>query len=198
MRFEWDEAKRVANVAKHGVDFTVIVDFEWETALVRPDTREDYGELREVALGLIGARLHAVVFTEHGEVCARQRRKKQGFMPKVIDERARARSCARASLRTVSVKEDAAIRAAAKGDPDNPEWTAKDFRRSRWLAHAKPGFAEAAAQLRGRPRLEHPKVQVTLRLDADVIEAFRSEGKGWQSRINEVLSRAARRRKNAS
>jgi uncharacterized protein (DUF4415 family) len=119
-------------------------------------------------------------------------------MPKTADERARARRRARASLRAVSAKEDAAIRAAADSDRANPEWTAKDFRRSRWLADVKPGFAEAAAQRRGRPRLEQPKVQVTLRLDADVIEAFRSEGKGWQSRINDVLSRAARRRKTVS
>jgi hypothetical protein len=26
MRFEWDEAKRAANTARHGVDFTAIVD----------------------------------------------------------------------------------------------------------------------------------------------------------------------------
>ena len=68
MRFEWNEAKRAANLAKHGVDFTLIMDFEWETALVWPDTREDYGELREVALGFIGARLHAVVFAERDDV----------------------------------------------------------------------------------------------------------------------------------
>lgn len=119
-------------------------------------------------------------------------------MPKVSDERARARNRVRASLRTLSAKEDAAVRAAAKSDPDNPEWTAKDFRRARRLAEVMPEFAEAANQLRGRPRLERPKVQVTLRLDADVIESFRSEGQGWQSRINDVLSRAARRRKKVS
>jgi uncharacterized protein (DUF4415 family) len=118
-------------------------------------------------------------------------------MSKTADAKARARSRARASVRTVSAKEDAVVRAAANSDHDNPEWTAMDFRRSRRLADVKPGFAEAAAQLRGRPRLDHPKVQVTLRLDADVIDAFRSEGKGWQSRINDVLARAARRRKSA-
>ena len=68
MRFEWDEAKRIGNIAKHGVDFATIVDFEWDTALIRPDTREDYGELREVALGFIGTRLHAVIFTERDDV----------------------------------------------------------------------------------------------------------------------------------
>ena len=36
-----------------------------------------------------------------------------------------------------------------------------------------------------------PKKQVTLRLDADLIERFRATGKGWQSRINEALRKAA-------
>lgn len=39
----------------------------------------------------------------------------------------------------------------------------------------------------GRPRSPNPKKQVTLRLDPDVLEAFRSTGKGWQSRINAAL-----------
>jgi uncharacterized protein (DUF4415 family) len=54
--------------------------------------------------------------------------------------------------------------------------------------------AKAAAELlrpRGRPRKENPKAQVTLRLDAEVIEHFKAEGPGWQTRINAVLKRAA-------
>lgn len=39
----------------------------------------------------------------------------------------------------------------------------------------------------GRPRSPNPKKQVTLRLDPDVLHAFRSTGKGWQSRINAAL-----------
>ncbi len=31
------------------------------------------------------------------------------------------------------------------------------------------------------------KVNQTLRMDADVLKAYRREGKGWQTRINEVL-----------
>lgn len=42
----------------------------------------------------------------------------------------------------------------------------------------------------GRPRLEKPKAQITLRLDQDVIAKFRAGGPGWQSRINEVLRKA--------
>ncbi len=43
----------------------------------------------------------------------------------------------------------------------------------------------------GRPPLgEAVKKQVTLRLDRDVVEAFRASGAGWQSRINDVLRKA--------
>jgi BrnA antitoxin of type II toxin-antitoxin system len=37
------------------------------------------------------------------------------------------------------------------------------------------------------PERDEPKKQVTLRLDVDVIERFRSGGPGWQSRINAEL-----------
>ncbi|MDD2893511.1 MAG: BrnA antitoxin family protein [Halothiobacillaceae bacterium] len=40
---------------------------------------------------------------------------------------------------------------------------------------------------RGRPRVEARKVQLTVRYDAEVVEAFRATGKGWQGRMNEAL-----------
>ena len=39
----------------------------------------------------------------------------------------------------------------------------------------------------GRPPLDMSKKLVSLRLDQDVIDAFRSGGPGWQSRINAAL-----------
>ncbi len=36
-----------------------------------------------------------------------------------------------------------------------------------------------------------PKRQVTLRLDAQVLDRFREGGPGWQTRINEALRKAA-------
>ena len=60
--FEWDEAKRRANLAKHGVDFTLVEAFEFETALVEADERRAYGEDRKTALGFIGPRLYVLVF----------------------------------------------------------------------------------------------------------------------------------------
>jgi uncharacterized protein (DUF4415 family) len=63
-------------------------------------------------------------------------------------------------------------------DPDDapdlstPEWQAK---------------FDAAPVMRGRPKLETPKVSTTIRLDADVVKHFRDGGTGWQTRINEAL-----------
>lgn len=43
----------------------------------------------------------------------------------------------------------------------------------------------------GRPKSERPKVPVTMRIDPDVLDYFKRQGPGWQSRINEILARAA-------
>lgn len=51
-------------------------------------------------------------------------------------------------------------------------------------------FAKATVQ-RGRPKADVTKVSTTIRLDPDVIAAFRAEGAGWQSRINDALRKAA-------
>ena len=41
-----------------------------------------------------------------------------------------------------------------------------------------------------RPSEGDPKRQITLRLDADVVERFRATGPGWQGRVNAILRRA--------
>jgi len=38
MLFEWDEAKRRQNNAKHGVDFAAIENFGWTNAHIKLDT----------------------------------------------------------------------------------------------------------------------------------------------------------------
>lgn len=35
-----------------------------------------------------------------------------------------------------------------------------------------------------------PKQQITIRLDADVVDALKSTGKGWQTRLNSILRKA--------
>ncbi len=77
-------------------------------------------------------------------------------------------------------------------DPDDaPEWTAEIFDRAEIRIGDKV-IRPATGTLTkpGRPRLEKPKAQITLRLDQDVIAKFRAGGPGWQSRINEALRKA--------
>ena len=40
---------------------------------------------------------------------------------------------------------------------------------------------------RGRPKSETTKTRITIRLSADVLDAFRSTGKGWQTRMDAAL-----------
>jgi uncharacterized protein (DUF4415 family) len=39
----------------------------------------------------------------------------------------------------------------------------------------------------GRPPLASPKEHLNIRLDADVVSAFRRTGTGWQTRLNDAL-----------
>jgi len=59
----FDSAKNERNVAIRGISFERVVAFEWDSALIVEDTREDYGERRFQALGLIDGRLYVLVFT---------------------------------------------------------------------------------------------------------------------------------------
>ncbi len=59
----WDEEKRQATLVQRGIDFSTVMGLDLAEAVTRPDLRRDYGEPRFRALGLIGGRLHAVVFT---------------------------------------------------------------------------------------------------------------------------------------
>jgi uncharacterized protein (DUF4415 family) len=76
-------------------------------------------------------------------------------------------------------KEDAAINAGIAADPDTYELPAKEF------AELQPA--------RGRPKLEHPKAALTMRVDADVLAALKASGPGWQTRVNALLRRAVKR-----
>ena len=66
--WEWDDAKRNQNLAKHGVDFADIDRFDWETAVTREDTRGEYGERRFVSTGWSGQRLHVCIWTSREQV----------------------------------------------------------------------------------------------------------------------------------
>jgi uncharacterized DUF497 family protein len=86
-RYTWSEAKRIANLRDHKIDFTAVCAFEWETAFVSVDEREDYGELREIAIGFIRTSLHVLVFTERTDVIRviSLRRAQKGDLRKYVE-----------------------------------------------------------------------------------------------------------------
>jgi uncharacterized protein len=60
---EFDPAKSRKNAEERGMPFEMAEDFEFETALVRRDTRKDYPESRFQGIGLIGGTVCFLVFT---------------------------------------------------------------------------------------------------------------------------------------
>jgi uncharacterized protein (DUF4415 family) len=142
--------------------------------LIAEDTRSDYGEPRLLVMALFDDRLHTMVVTPRGEdlrvISFRKtnRRKIRDGMAKKTRDR------------------------ASRPDDENPEWTKDDFPRARPAAEVlqefigKKATEELMRRSRGRPPKADKKVNQTLRLDPDVLDAFRQQGSGWQARINQA------------
>lgn len=90
---------------------------------------------------------------------------------------------------------EAQVQKMIADDPDAPEATDEQLQAMRPFTAAFPALAEkmkdgVTYRPVGRPRNPGRKVSISLRLDQDVIEKFRSKGPGWQTRINDVLKKA--------
>ena len=82
----------------------------------------------------------------------------------------------RPSVVLPTTREDKAIPAAAKADPDAQPLTLKQ------LKARVPMRA-----LRGRPKSASTKQLVSVRYSREVLAYFKSTGEGWQSRMDRVL-----------
>lgn len=71
-----------------------------------------------------------------------------------------------------SREEDEAINRGIAADPDTYELTAVDLKQMKRL---------------GRPKAALTKERITIRLSPEVVEAFRAQGSGWQTRIDDAL-----------
>ena len=71
-------------------------------------------------------------------------------------------------------------------DPDEAPELTKDWFESADL------YDGATLVRRGRPKSAAPKQVTSIRLDADVLDHYRATGRGWQTRINQTLRKAAR------
>jgi uncharacterized DUF497 family protein len=95
VRYEWDEAKRVGNLAKHRIDFNAAPGFDWSLAIIRPDERFSHGEDRFIAHGPIDGRLYVLVYTLRDD-CIRiisfrkaNRREQAAYAPAILARLAR-------------------------------------------------------------------------------------------------------------
>ena len=64
MDFTWNEAKRKANLKKHGLDFADAERVFSGHTLTRPDTRFVYTENRFPTIGLLGVDVVVIAHTE--------------------------------------------------------------------------------------------------------------------------------------
>jgi uncharacterized protein len=66
----WDEAKRQWTLLHRRIDFIDFMEvFDDPAGVVRPDTRQDYGEQRWNILCPVNGRLHHVTYTMRGDIC---------------------------------------------------------------------------------------------------------------------------------
>ncbi len=93
---------------------------------------------------------------------------------------------------TKSPKRPAHISKADWDAVDIPELTADEFRGMRPASKALPAGLKRLVGQRG-PGKRPAKVAVSLRVDREVLERFKSGGPGWQSRMNAALKAAAKR-----
>jgi uncharacterized protein (DUF4415 family) len=93
-----------------------------------------------------------------------------------------ARGEDRTDWNAVRAKTEEQLAADMASDPAAWEGVPED-----WVSRT-----HAAARLMGRPK--ENKRQVTMRFDADVLEFFKSTGRGWQGRMNAILRSFIERR----
>ena len=66
-KHEFDPEKDRRNVEAGRISLAAAEDGDWETAILAPDLRREYGESRLVGLLMIYGRLHVIVITPRGD-----------------------------------------------------------------------------------------------------------------------------------
>jgi len=163
MKFTWSEAKRKSNLKAHGLDFADAPEVFTGPTFTFEDDRFLYNEPRFVSLGLLRGIPVSIVHTENPDrirVFLFARRQK---MSKSSSSKASKTSWSR-----VKAMKDRNVKLTA----EHPEADVRHIVRGIARQGLKPVPAKAS---------------ISLRVDADVLEWFKSQGPGYQTRMNAVL-----------
>ncbi len=158
--FEWDEDKRRLSLKKHGLDFRDAAEI-FDTEYLRLPGRNDI-EIREIAVGYLNGTYMAVVFTMRDEVIRIITVRRQDAMSE--------KHMTRMSLDEIRKTKSQTDWDRVKAAPDHEGEQEID------VDWSKASLVEP-----------EPKKLISLRIDADIVEFFRSQGKGYQTRMNAVL-----------
>lgn len=151
-----------------------MADFDFSTALIVEDQRHAYSERRFQALGLLGQRLHMLVFTPSLAAYV-----SSAFVKPTV-------------ARCVVMSRKDKYPDPAMIDDENPEWGDETFSKARPASQVlpeifPPALARQMLKPRGRPKAEVTKERITIRLSPEVVEAFRATGDDWQTRMDAAL-----------
>ncbi|MET0252016.1 MAG: BrnA antitoxin family protein [Novosphingobium sp.] len=162
IEFEWDEATNAANIKKHGLSFATASRIFEGTVVTRPDARHDYGEVRERSFGVIDDIWWSLSCIRIGWASgASSRRDRQAVR--------RGNAMTKRYDKEASLTELAALPDQEIDFSDIPE-ADDDF------------WKNARVHVPYRA-----KTPLNVRIDSDVVDWFRSLGKGYQTRMNAVL-----------
>ena len=171
MLFEWDDNKDRVNRAKHGIGFAKAATIFSGAVQTEPSSRGHAVKAQYRSIGVMrGALIVAVIHVDRSGVLriisARPTRRKGDF---IMGRTIRVRLEDLPPISEERLREIEAIRDEDIDFSDIPELDEDWFAKAEWR-----DFNE-------------PKKQLTVRFDSDVVEFFKQEGRGYQTRMNAVL-----------
>lgn len=181
-RLIWDEGKRLANIAKHGLDFAdagEVIDSRFRLDV--PVLRGGEARVQSIsyALGVL-----AVLTVIHAE---RDSAVRSASSVSVMQATTKERfTMAGSKTNAMSRKE---VLAAVRAVPPEKSfvWNGQDEDDRPATEEELRAGVDAYRKQRGRPAGSGNKEQVAIRFDNDVLAAFRAAGPGWQTRMNAAL-----------
>ncbi len=167
--YEWNAEKRQENLARHGIDFSTIEDFDWSPAL----TGESYRETLPIS--------------EAGKNMPRPD-PIAADISEVQWEDILARDLPFIEIEAI-YGEEVAIYAGIARDPDAAELDDEWFKRARPAIEVFPDLVEHSIRKSMKAKTSTQE-SVLVRLDGDLVLHFLSSGPGWETQLNDTLRRA--------